>query len=137
MEKRDWNYFGLFLGQLTKERLRKFLIESEYGELFQNAEREYIDHCTLLHISRMDNDIKSFCERNIGERFVIQLNSIGVSEKTMAFGVKLVGIPCNNSMPHITICTFKGGKPVDSNKITDWHKLDKPFLVSVTLKASK
>ena len=71
MEKINWNYFGLFLGQLTKERLNKFLIESKYGELFQNAERVFIDHCTLLHISRIIEDVKSFCERNIGELFVI------------------------------------------------------------------
>ena len=30
---------------------------------------------------------------------------------------------CANKIPHITICTFNGGKPVDSNNITEWKDI--------------
>lgn len=37
----------------------------------------------------------------------------------MAFKVDIEPLKCANEIPHITICTFNGGKPVDSNNITE------------------
>lgn len=137
MENKDWNYIGLFLDDSTKEELRNYIIKSKYGNLFSISKREYIDHCTLLHKSRKNDEIENFCNRCQGLNFYISITSIGLSDKTMAFGVNLHGIPCNNAMPHITICTFSGGKPVDSNSITRWEELDEPLTIQATLKFSK
>ena len=41
---------------------------------------------------------------------------------------------CANEIPHITICTFNGGKPVDSNNIVRWYYLDEPIEIETTLK---
>ena len=39
---------------------------------------------------------------------------------------------CANKIPHITICTFNGGKPVDSNNITEWKDIE-PIIVETKL----
>lgn len=70
------------------------------------------------------------------------VTSVGISEKAIAFKVIILnnneGIYdyeiCANEIPHITICTFNGGKPVDSNNIVKWHDLDEPIEIETTLK---
>lgn len=39
---------------------------------------------------------------------------------------------CANKIPHITICTFNGGKPVDSNNITEWKDIE-PIIIETKL----
>lgn len=60
---------------------------------------------------------------------------IGVSDKAMAFKVTSPTISnyCMNEIPHITICTFNGGKPVESNNITKWYPLDTPIKIETKL----
>lgn len=53
----------------------------------------------------------------------MRITAIGKSDKAMAFKVELNGVSCANANPHITICTFESGKPVDSNKIHDWVEI--------------
>lgn len=55
---------------------------------------------------------------------------IGISDKAIAFKVK--GFESKNKIPHITLAVNreKGGKPFDSNKITDWHPLNKEVTLS-------
>jgi hypothetical protein len=46
----------------------------------------------------------------------------------MAFAVKVEGYPSKNEIPHITIAINPdGGKPVMSNNIKKWDKLNKPI----------
>lgn len=63
------------------------------------------------------------------------VDGIGISDKAMAFRIdkELMGIPCANNIPHITICTFNGGKPADSNDITEWKDIE-PILVETKLR---
>lgn len=39
---------------------------------------------------------------------------------------------CANEIPHVTICTFNDGKPVDSNNITEWKDIE-PIIVNTKL----
>ena len=50
----------------------------------------------------------------------------------MAFRVDEKSVVCVNDIPHITIATFRGGKPVDSNEITNWKDIE-PIIVTVKL----
>lgn len=50
----------------------------------------------------------------------------------MAFRVVYPSNLCANKIPHITICTSNGGKPVDSNYITEWKDIE-PITVEVKL----
>lgn len=134
MAKKDWLYYGLFINSNDKEKLMNLLKSDEiYNKLLQKARKVYIDHCTLLHNSQENEDLRIFCEQNIGSVIEITVEEVGVSNKAMAFKVDLQGIESANAWPHITICTFGDGKPVDSNFIVDWYILDKPINIFTTL----
>lgn len=150
MEK--WQYYGLFLDEDTKEKLRDFIRQGEWWYTFKRKEKEYLDHCTLLHKAQYDED--SFTDNLIKARLdialsdnrvkaVLKITHIGISDKAMAFRVSLqdsefdmcsLTLLCANEIPHITICTFNGGKPVDSNNIVKWYNLDEPIEIETTLK---
>lgn len=157
MEK--WQYYGLFLTKDSRNILIDFIRNGKYSnELFipaqcmGNNDKAYLDHCTLLHISQYDRD--SFTDNLIKSRLDLALEDnrvkaslnithIGMCDKAMAFKVSLQDnefkvnsftLLCANDVPHITICTLNGGKPVDSNNITEWEELDKPIIVETILK---
>lgn len=114
--------------------------------------RVYLDHCTLLHIAQYDknsftdNLIKSRLDLALADNRVkanLNITHIGISDKAVAFKVSLqdsefdmcsLTLLCANKIPHITICTFNDGKPVDSNYITKWYDLDEPIEIETTLK---
>ena len=75
-------------------------------------------------------------DKDLNYKFHITIIGIGISDKAMAFKFRRSGIvtPCKNKIPHITICTFNNGKPVDSNKITEWYDLDEQITIQTILK---
>lgn len=143
-----WEYIGLFLDKETKNKLRDIALNSKYGDLLKNAKKEYIDHCTLLHCTDFckpeGNPLMHYLNSLIKKGFTkykLRIDAIGVSDKAMAFKVcteidkkQKPSIYCYRDTPHITICTFEGGKPVDSNNITEWHYFEKPLIIETTLK---
>lgn len=44
-----------------------------------------------------------------------------------------MSVVCVNNIPHITIATFSGGKPVESNYITHWKAFG-PIVIDAELK---
>lgn len=156
MEK--WQYYGLFLTKDSRIKLLDFLRSDKCSTqvtlaVHYNSQdnRVYLDHCTLLHIAQYDN---SFTDNLIKGRLDLALEDnrvkanlnithIGISDKAMAFKVSLqdsefdmcsLTLLCANKIPHITICTFNGGKPVDSNNITKWYDLNEPISIETILK---
>lgn len=157
MEK--WQYYGLFLTKDSRIKLLDFLRSDKCSmqitlvvHYASQNNKVYLDHCTLLHIAQYDKD--SFTDNLIKSRLDLALEDnrvkanlsithIGISDKAIAFKVSLqdsefemcsLTLLCANEIPHITICTSNNGKPVDSNNITEWYKLDEPILVETTLK---
>lgn len=144
----NWQYYGLFLDKDTRDKLISFIGDSEWDYLFEELSRVYLDHCTLLHQAHFKEDIhKSICIKNWLDYLLksdnnqtkLLLSHVGYSDKAMAF--KVMSYPkdmnvyeiCFNKIPHITIGTYKDGKPVDSNSITEWHEI-KPIKITVNLK---
>lgn len=141
---KDYIYVGLFLTDTHKHRaLTEICQIPEYSKYITDVSllsKIHLDHCTLLHRSQ-EKAHKEVFERlkNLdlirpldGEATLSMMAThIGVLEnKVMAFKVSLaIKHICANETPHITICTFGDGKPVDSNKITEWTKLDKPIFL--------
>lgn len=116
MEK--WIYFGIFLDESSKERLRmSFDIPENW--------KWYGDHVTLCfndgsELSKVAAEIN---KGYVGAERSFEVTGIGISENAMALRVKLpAGVVCTNKVAHITI----GAKtrPVDSNAITIWHDID-------------
>ena len=131
----NFHYFGLFLSTDTKNMLIDTLTDNkDYNIALGVADRIFIDHCTLLHKSQLEGneELQSYLESNLEKSISIKLEAIGISDKAMAFSVGGVDNICANEVPHITIATFRGGNPVDSNKITNWRYIE-PIIVNVRL----
>ena len=131
----NFHYFGLFLGTNTKYVLMDGLTDNiDYNIALGVADRIFIDHCTLLHKSQLEGneELQSYLESNLGKSISIKLVAVGVSDKAMAFKVEGVDNICANEVPHITIATFRGGNPVDSNKIINWTCIE-PVVITAKL----
>lgn len=132
---KDYRYYGLFLGTDTKNMLMDTLTDNiDYNIALGVADRIFIDHCTLLHKSQLDSNenLQSYLESNLGKSMSIKLVAVGISDKAMAFKVEGVDNICANEVPHITIATFRGGNPVDSNNIVNWKYIE-PIIVNTRL----
>lgn len=132
----NFQYFGLFLDEETKKGLLDvFLTYLEDNSIKCLLDKSYIDHCTLLHVSQLhDNQVfYDYLNTRVGEKFSIVINGIGISNKAAAFKVADYSVVCANKIPHITVATFNGGKPVDSNNITEWKDIE-PIIIKTTLK---
>ena len=128
---KNYQYYGLFLDIDTKNMLMDNLTDNiDYNV----ADRILIDHCTLLHKSQLEGNekLQSYLESNLGKPISIKLVAVGVSDKAMAFKVEGVDNICANEVPHITIATFRGGNPVDSNKIINWTCIE-PVVITAKL----
>ena len=131
----NFHYFGLFLSTNTKNVLMDGLTDNiDYNIALGVADRIFIDHCTLLHKSQLEGneELQSYLESNLGKSISIKLVAVGVSDKAMAFKVEGVDNICANEVPHITIATFRGGNPVDSNKIINWTRIE-PVVITAKL----
>lgn len=131
----NFHYFGLFLDTDTKNRLMDILTDNiDYNIALGVADRIFIDHCTLLHVSQLhgNSEIYNYLKGYVGKEFQIVINGVGISDKAMAFRVDKKGVVCVNDIPHITIATFREGKPVDSNEITNWKNIE-PIVITVKL----
>ena len=134
---KKFNYYGLFLDQMEKERVLKkiFKYYHEITKSKNNIITIFLDHCTLLHHSQCNKEVQKFCEHHINQKFNINIINIGFSDKAVALKVDLGNVPCANKTPHITIATFEGGKPVDSNNIEYWIPIE-PIVITAKLKIS-
>ena len=66
-------------------------------------------------------------QEDLNKDVTLTVTELGLSD--MAMAVKVEGYPSNNAIPHITIAVNpNGGKPVMSNDITEWTKIN-PFKV--------
>ncbi len=61
-----------------------------------------------------------------GEKINLEILEIGISDKCIAVSVGEGGEWSVNTIPHITVAVNRagGGKPKDSNAITNWKKID-------------
>lgn len=141
----EYQYYGLFLTKKSRNKLRDYLIDSPYQLALLMSTKEYLDHCTLLHVSQEKDhaDLKklldTLCTMAVQHgvrKHSLIVNAVGMNDKALAFRVSMPQIGsmrtgelrftplCANTTPHITICTFGDGKPQDSNNITKWTEIE-------------
>lgn len=136
----EYQYYGLFLTKGSRNKLRRYIEDSPYQLALLRSTKEYLDHCTLLHVSQEKDhvDLKKLLDELCinTTKHALVVNAVGMSDKALAFRVsmpqlsssrtgELKFIPlCANRTPHITICTFGDGKPQDSNNITKWTEIE-------------
>lgn len=138
----DYEYYSLFLTQESKNRLAKWLFFNGYGfanDIIKAKENWYLDHVTLLHSliakyhPQLEVRLEALTWMHAGNYITFEVSGIGESHNTLAFRCNIIPYFCAAKVPHITICTFRGGVPEDSNDITEWKDI-KPIIVKGVLK---
>ena len=120
-------YYGVFLDNHSKEELYS-LLPNEYDKVF-------CDHMTIVYKTNFTPDIVRYCEEHMGDEFIMTATHIGISSDVMAVKVDTECIS-DNPNKHITLCTLhSGAKPVQSNYIKNWRRLETPIILRGILKS--
>ena len=121
-------YIGIELDQESKNLLRE-----KFGD--QNEEwKIYCHHMTCIFNNGKDTELTEYeekwLEKNKNVPIFLIVSHYGESEKVAAVRV-MSNAPCRNKYPHVTlgVNTKNGGKPYDSNKITNWTLTEPLILV--------
>jgi len=90
--------------------------------------KKYAHHMTIKM-----GELPAEKKQDIGKTIVLTVKAIGQSDKAIA--VEVDGYWTSNQVAHITLATneMKGGKPVDSNKITQWLPVSEQIQVRGTI----
>ena len=124
----NWIYFGVFLDADESERVYN-IINSLPGIDIPDDWRKYTSHMTIVYNNKSEIAqawAKATAPR-VGEDVLLKATHVGVSDKAIA--IRVNGEMSANAIPHITIACSPTGKPVDSNKITNWREIV-PFTIS-------
>ena len=124
----NWIYFGVFLDANESERVYN-IVNSLHGIDIPNDWRKYTSHMTIIYNNKSEIAqawAKATAPR-VGEDVLLKATHVGVSDKAIA--IRVNGEMSANAIPHITIACSPTGKPVDSNKITNWREIV-PFTIS-------
>lgn len=125
----NWIYYGIFFDKNTQKQLLK--IAKDYVDIPDDW-KIFCHHMTIIFNDKSEEKqlIAKKLEAYIGSKHDITIDSIGVSDRAIALGVRFY---TQNEHSHITIATAPDAKPVESNNITNWYNLDQEFSVEGTL----
>lgn len=138
MSNKNWIYFGVFLSGMSKA---KNLIKLKSNNVVIPEDwKIFNDHMTIAFNNGSDLAIETYryyqiyLEEPTMQDSVVSLivDGIGISDEAIALRVKW-SLPKANKISHITIAVPPGGKPVNSNKITEWRDIDE-FEINGVLK---
>ena len=113
MLNRTISYSAVVLDQEDHEKLLNF-----FEDKMSPDWRKFAHHMTIKM-----GELPEEKKQDIGKKIQLTAYEIGKSDRAIA--VKVRGYWTTNTTAHITlgVNTDIGGKPVDSNKITDWEPL--------------
>lgn len=104
------------------------LTDQSRTELIQKLQHLIPSNWEIIadHMTINLGPIKKEFEEYLGKEVKLTAVKVGISDKAIAVEVK--GMSTVNQIPHITVAVNKeeGGKPVMSNRITDWQDIE-PF----------
>ena len=118
--KKEWIYFGIFLNEETKEKLKEDLIKKGINL----NEWKLICHHMTIAFNDGSKEVQEEFEKYknlFGKEYALYPLQIGFSKDAIALKVSFNSKTFNN-FPHITLAVpKKGGNPVNSNYITKWY----------------
>lgn len=139
-------YFSLNLTQNSIEKLKRMLFKNQTIQAIIKTNRvtgEYLHHCTLFHKNQEGLENKNFyyellkyIKDEINSIYKIKIIGWGWNNKALALLVdkESINLPrLINHKYHITVCTFNGGRPVESNNISVWDMFKTPIEVNCIL----
>lgn len=144
MDKVDFEYYGLFLTDESKNKLKSWLTKNDslLPSDFDSPENKvYLDHCTLLHKTQLQVDKRKalYLKKVLDLGMVLfgkdkevsfEITAIGYNDSCAAFKCDVADLSLNEN-PHITIYTTNDGKPKDCNAITNWIPIEKIEVIGV------
>ena len=116
-------YAGVILDEDTSEQLL-----AHFETLIPESWTRYAHHMTVSLGKSIPN------QADLGKEVTLTVTAVGKSDDAIAVAVS--GYPSRNARPHITLAVPLGGKPFNSNKITDWHSVE-PFEIQGQLQDVK
>lgn len=122
---KNWIYFGVFLDNESKNHLLDIT-----NDVVSDNWKTYCHHMTIAFNDGSDKALSLYnvYKEYFGANTVIVATHIGVSKDAIALKIDFKGLTANK-VPHVTLATPVGGKPVNSNYITNWQPLDKPVIL--------
>ena len=117
----NWIYYGVFFDDSAK---RFLLNEAKKYITIPEDWTNYCHHMTIVYNNGTEEAqaIADKYEPIAFETTRLHVESIGVSDRAIAFGVK-TDLAITNKKPHVTIAVAPGAKPVESNYITEWKQI--------------
>lgn len=106
-------YSAIVLDSKSREKLKNYFTSNPDGW-------EFIGHHSTIKMGALPAELKSM----IGKTVTLKAVAYGSNDKAIA--VKVSGNSWTmNKIPHITLYVNRkgGGKPVDSNSITEWYPI--------------
>lgn len=124
MEKKKISYSAVVLNDESHQKLL-----TQFKKNVHSDWKKFAHHMTIK-MGELPEDKKE----DIGKEVELTVTAVGQSKTNSA--VKVSGYYSTNSTPHITLAVDvnNGGKPVDSNKISNWLPVSEPFKVKGTVK---
>ncbi len=129
------------MGGKKSKMFASLVLDKQSANKLVEAVKQYIPegwkifahHMTINFGKGLPEDMKG----DINSIKTIKATEIGVSD--MAIAVKVEGYHSDNEIPHVTVAvnTAEGGKPVMSNQITNWQKLDNYINLSGVVEEKK
>jgi len=106
------------------DRSRQRLIE-RFKSIIPDGYTIIADHMTI-NMGEIDPEF----EKYLGLAIRLSVNDFAMDDKVIAVGVS--GFETRNNKAHITLAINKanGGKPMMSNKLTNWQPLKRPLLIT-------
>ncbi|WCF58172.1 hypothetical protein PhiCrAssBcn10_104, partial [Bacteroides phage PhiCrAssBcn10] len=98
----NFEYYGLFLTEESKAKLKKWLWNNGYGfdnDTIKGVGKWYLDHVTLLHITQvqdrpeLETRLECIMWSNI-EAITFEINGIGESHNALAFRCNIMPYYC-------------------------------------------
>ncbi len=112
-------YYGLFIDEQSKQALMQYVPD--------NAYKVFCDHMTIAFKNSFTDEIVERCEEIVGNEYTLLATKIGMTNNVVAVGVE-TDCFSTNADKHITLCTLTpSAKPVQSNYIEKWTRLQKPI----------
>ena len=111
----NWQYYGVFLDDRSQS-----VIEREFRDLIPSGWKKHADHITVQYNDYSQDAITKgrALSGKLGSDYSMRIVAVGKSESAIA--LKVEGVETANKIAHITLAVSPEGKPVDSNKITEW-----------------
>ena len=128
---KNWIYFGVFLDDASRNKLSDLALK-----VVEPDWKLFCHHMTIAFNdgSEIAQDAYNEYKKYFGRALNIYATHIGKSEDAIAVKVDY-NRGTLTKFPHVTLATPQGGKPVNSNYITNWIKLKKPIKLTGIIKS--